>query len=77
MHSDDETHQLLLDIWSFLNECVEATGDTIWYSSGDTAHEAFIDIAAQYRPELAAILASALADGPEPTNAKASDAPCH
>jgi len=72
MHSDDETHQLLLDVWSFLNECVEATGDTIWYSHTDTAHEGFVDIAAQYRPELAATMASTL-----PTNAKASDAPCH
>lgn len=56
----DETHQLLLDVWSFLNECVEATGDTIWYSHSDTAHEGLIDIAARYRPELAATMASAL-----------------
>lgn len=60
LQASDEVEEVLLDLWRFLGECEDAMGETIWYSHNDTAIEGFIDLVAQYRPELAAVMASAI-----------------
>lgn len=51
---ESEKRQLLYTFWNILDGIIkQGDGDTLWADEGTTAHEALVEVAAQYDPEVA------------------------
>lgn len=51
---EGEKRQLLYTFWDILDGILKnGDGDTLWASDGATAHEALVEVAAQYDPDVA------------------------
>jgi len=56
----DDLDRFVRQVWMLLDGVTTMAGDSIWADTETTAHEAFVEIVNEYRPELAAELAQEL-----------------
>lgn len=56
----DELERFVRQVWGLLDGVTAMMGDAVWADTETTAHEAFVEIVNEYRPELAAELAKEL-----------------